>query len=117
MQVKDFQRIAKFAGGATGEAQWKMWATDVKMVINSVYPSLVKVLKMVEAARANVEVNGARAEKMLVEDEQEEEHRGLEAKSLELYEIVYQLTDGEAKLLIMDAAGAFSRVFRYREYV
>ena len=75
MQVKDFQPIAKFAGGATGEAQGKMWATVMKMVINSIHPSLVKVLKMVEAARANTEVTGAKAEQILVDDELEEEHR------------------------------------------
>ena len=105
MQVKDFQRIVKFSGGALGEAQWRMWAMDMKMIINSVHPSLVKVLNMVEASRNKNEVNGIEAERVLVEEQLEDEYRGLQAKSTELYEIVYLLTDGEAKLLIMSAAG------------
>ena len=78
---------------------------DMKMVINSVHPSLVNVPNMVETARSKYEVSGAKAEHVLVEEKLEDEYKGLHAKSLELHEIVYLLTDGEAKLLIMSATG------------
>ena len=105
MEIKDFQRISKFAGGPTGESQWRAWSTDIKMVLNSVFPSLVKVLNLTEGANNGKEITGQKAEHALVEEELEQEFVGLTARSLELYEVLHLLTEGEAKLLIMTSSG------------
>ena len=78
---------------------------DMKMVLNSVHPSLVKVLDAVKMTNSENEVNCAKAGKACAEEELEDEHVGLHAKFFELHEIIDLLTDGESKLLIMSAAG------------
>ena len=85
---KSFSRLDKFSGG---DAAWKEWSFDFKVIATAINPSLTKWFEVSERPDATEEALKREYGKPDVDP------KDFEAKSKELFGLLRILTEGEAK--------------------
>ena len=93
LDLRNFTKVDKFSGG---EAAWKDWSFDFKVMVNGINPSMSKWFEKCEKDKENLTPEKAKA----YADGNGENHADLEARSKELFALLCMLTDGEAKTII-----------------
>ena len=109
LDLKNFTRVDKFAGGETA---WKEWSFNLKVLVTSVNPSLERWFKIVETCPGNMSAEENLKQLYATEDLNP---RDLEARSKELFGILCLLTEGEAKTMIRgqtDGIAAYQTLHR-----
>ena len=85
---KTYKRLEKFNGG---EAAWAEWKADFLMITGTAIPEMGTVLREVALIKEPVATNELAAKRPELK---------LDVRSKELYEVLFMLTSGEAKLAI-----------------
>ena len=93
LDLRNFQKVDKFSGG---EAAWKDWSFDFKVMVNSINPSMSKWFELCENDKENITTEKTKA----LADEWGEKQSDLESRSSELFGLLCMLTEGEAKTII-----------------
>ena len=108
---KEFKRVEKFGGG---EAEWKIWEFDMLIPLRTCCPRIVEVFNIADVETEKV-VTGA-----LAEAGNPERYEGMATRSSGLFDVMCQLTNGEAKMLIKDVPegdGVLAWTILKRQYI
>ena len=80
----------------SGEVEWKLWEFDMLIPIRTCCPKMLEAFDIVDSG-SDKTVSGAWAEAS-----SPERHEGMATRSAELFDVMCQLTSGDAKMLIKD---------------
>ena len=99
---KSFARLDKFSGG---DAAWKDWSFDLKVIATAINPSLTQWFTIWEKPEAPT----ATAEDWKREyGKADVDPKDIEAKSKELFGLLCILTEGEAKTMVRGQSDGFA---------
>ena len=109
---KAYGRVKKFA---KGEEEWKEFYFDVGVILGTESPSMLKILRVIEASPGMEEFDAAAVRS---HDEGKADAMELEKQSQELFEVLAMITEGEAKLMVrnvssQDGIMAWQRLYRH----
>ena len=90
LDLKDFTKVEKFAGG---EAAWKEWSFDFKTVVSAINPSMSRWFDKCETEKENLTTEKALAYAHAHGDEPKD----IEARSKELFALLCMLNRGRSK--------------------
>ena len=97
MEGKEYMRVDKFGGG---EEEFAMWKEEVEVITRAIDQDVETMMKNVERRRLEVTGQG------LEEGDVDGSYEGFGKKGRQLYEVLFGITTGEAKVFIRDAGGA-----------
>ena len=96
IESKEYMRVEKFGGG---DDAFRVWREEVQVITGAIDAKVEEMMREVE--RKGLEVTGAEMERADVDGSLVDFGR----KGRELYEILFTLTSGEAKIVIKNAGG------------